>query len=99
MTGKWTKGILAGVFLAAIGLGVTQDRAIGNTAKNAVENAGYSDVTVSRRLLKAGSGCHIMSERFAYNFDAQAKDGKPASGTVCMSGLLSRTPRIVPAAQ
>ena len=97
MRDKWKTGILMGVFTAALCAGGwAANNTFDQRAKNAVEQAGYTDASISIKIFRAGSGCDMWTERTAYKFNAQGKDGTPVSGHVCMGGLFQKNTRVLP---
>ena len=95
--GKLKLGLLAGAFAAVVGIGGwTAHGQMAQSAKTAVEEAGYTGVSVSEIWMKPGGGCSLRSERFAFTFKAAAADGKAASGVVCVTGVHRTATRVLP---
>jgi hypothetical protein len=64
----------------------------GNSAKQAVENLGFTEVDISYSLFTTSFRCSD-SDDFGYNFTAKNTQGKVVSGYVCNGFLKGSTVR------
>lgn len=97
MAAGWKAGLLVGVFAAAAGFGgwATHSQ-MKETVRTALEQDGYTHISLSATWVTPGSGCNIARDRFAYEYTAAAPEGKPASGRACVTSLRDPVARILP---